>query len=70
MLYAFERKQRLNGVIPIWTDGVHSCAASMNVREHHGAGGVSAYQSVFNMPYEEGEMAIPSDMRTCSTAYE
>jgi hypothetical protein len=28
------------------------------------------YQAVFKMPYEESEMAIPSDMRSCSLAYE
>jgi transposase InsO family protein len=70
MLYAFERQQRLRGETPNWTEGMPYCVSSMNCREVHGVGGVSLYQAVFNMPYEESEMAIPSDMRSCSSAYE
>jgi hypothetical protein len=69
MLYGFERQQRLKGDTPNWTEGVSYCAASMNCKEIHGIEGVSSYQAVFNMPYEETEMAIPSDLRSCSTVY-
>jgi hypothetical protein len=69
MLYAFERQQRLRGETPNWTEGIPYCVSSMNCREVHGVGGVSLYQAVFIMPYEESEMAIPSDMRLFLSAY-
>jgi hypothetical protein len=70
MLYAFEQKQLMNGETPNWTEGVPYCGASMKGREIHGPGGVSSYQAVYNMPYEDPEMALTSNLRLCSTAFE
>jgi hypothetical protein len=70
MLYGFERQQWLKGDTPNWTKRVSFCAASMKCKEIHGVECVLLYQAVFNMPYKETKMAIPSDLYSRSAAYE
>jgi hypothetical protein len=67
MLYAFEREQRINGDKPNWTLAISHVNACINSKEQDGKHGISSYEVVFNMPFEDTDQILPSDLRQCET---
>jgi hypothetical protein len=67
MLYSFEREQHINGEKPNWTQAISHVNACINSKEQDGKHGISSYEVVFNMPLDDTDQILPSDLRQCET---
>jgi ASC-1-like (ASCH) protein len=52
---------------PNWTQAISHVNACINSKEQDGKHGISSYEVVFNMPFNDIDQILPSDLRQCET---